>query len=217
MTKLGNLMILGDSYSTYKGYNPEGYAVWYTPEGRPQTDLRLVEDTWWYRVLDNTDSSLVLNSSYSGTTICNTGYGGTDYKSISFVGRFDKRCAEGFFKEQKIDTLLIFGGTNDTWAGSPLGELKLSGHTPEELYSVLPAFGYLLSRVKSELPDTRVIVLINDVLSEGITEGMITACRALNVEYLPLVSITKNEGHPTIRGMKEIAEQLLAYLEKSEN
>ena len=28
---LGNIFILGDSYSTFEGYVPEGYPCWYMP------------------------------------------------------------------------------------------------------------------------------------------------------------------------------------------
>ena len=42
-----NIMIFGDSYSTFAGYIPDGYAVYYSTEEREQTDVRRVEETWW--------------------------------------------------------------------------------------------------------------------------------------------------------------------------
>ena len=36
--------ILGDSYSTFQGYNPENYAPFY-PDAN--NDVKLVDQTWW--------------------------------------------------------------------------------------------------------------------------------------------------------------------------
>ena len=134
MKKLGNLYILGDSYSTFEGYIPPTHEYWYKTEKQTCTDVTNVEETWWKIVLENTDVNLILNDSWSGTTICHTGYSGCDASNRSFVTRFDKHIEEGFFDENKIDTVFVFGGTNDNWANSPLGELKHSDWTKEDLY-----------------------------------------------------------------------------------
>ena len=72
MIKLGNVFILGDSYSSFCGYIPENYDFWYPNKNEEQTDVKKVEQTWWWQLLETTDSNLVRNSSWSGTTICNT-------------------------------------------------------------------------------------------------------------------------------------------------
>ncbi len=214
MCKLGNIMILGDSYSTFTGHNPEGYAVWYRPTDEMPTDVRKVEETWWYDIVNGDGANLVINSSYSGTTICHTGYSGTDCINISFLGRFLRRVKEGFFEKNSIDTLFIFGGTNDTWANSPLGEAKRENWSTEDLYKVLPAISCLFYNVKKALPKTRVIFIANNVLKPEIYEELIESARIFGVEYLPLSGIDKNEGHPTIKGMLQIKEQVFAYLNK---
>lgn len=38
--------ILGDSISTYNGYNPNGYAVYYDEEMQIRNGLKSVYDTW---------------------------------------------------------------------------------------------------------------------------------------------------------------------------
>ena len=106
---LGKIFILGDSYSTFVGYNPEGYALYY---GVPNdTDVVAVEETWWHRLATRDDGEIVRNCSFSGTTICNTGYGGYCPDS-SFIGRFDRLAAEGFFDENEIDTVLLIGNVD---------------------------------------------------------------------------------------------------------
>lgn len=39
-----NLLIFGDSYSTFAGYIPEGYAAYYSTAYREQTDVRRLKD-----------------------------------------------------------------------------------------------------------------------------------------------------------------------------
>ena len=42
---IGNFVIYGDSYSTYKGYIPQGYPTYYTPDEVPPTDT-VFEENW---------------------------------------------------------------------------------------------------------------------------------------------------------------------------
>ena len=70
--KLGNVLIIGDSYSTFEGYIAEGCAPYYgRSERKPESDVSAVEETWWHRLIAENDANLLLNSSYSGTTINN--------------------------------------------------------------------------------------------------------------------------------------------------
>ena len=59
-----NLLIFGDSYSTFKGYIPEGYAFYYSEDGRPETDVTALEETWWHQVINEMGANLVLNNSW---------------------------------------------------------------------------------------------------------------------------------------------------------
>lgn len=44
--------VLGDSYSTFEGFIPKGYATWYSPTAPPETtDVNKVELTWWWQVI----------------------------------------------------------------------------------------------------------------------------------------------------------------------
>lgn len=214
MIDLGKLFILGDSYSTFAGWIPQGYDTWYTENTSPSTDVTQVSQTWWHQLLTATQSELLLNCSYSGTTIGNTGYDGADCSEISFIARLDKLLEAGFFKENPADTLIVFGGTNDSWSGAPVGQLQYDSWTREDVFRVLPAVGYLLHRLKTRLPQTRVIVLINgDELKPEITQGLQEACRHYGMEQITLGGISMCEGHPNIAGMAQIAKQLLQYLE----
>ncbi len=211
MKKIGNVFILGDSYSTFEGYIPKGYSPFYTKDAE-YTNVNDVKDTWWHRLLSETESNLVRNSSWSGTTICHTGYNGEDYCEISFTGRFDKLANDGFFEKNKIDTFFLFGGTNDSWADSPIGEMLHSGWTKDDLYNVLPAIGYIFFRIKEVLKNTRIICIINNELKSVITDALKDTATRYGIEFLMLKDIDKIEGHPTILGMEQIKNQVLDIL-----
>ena len=213
MVKLGNLLILGDSYSTFEGYVPDQYEVYYSKSDAGETDVDDVEQTWWMRLLNSTESELLLNSSWSGTTICNTGYHG-DCSDNSFIARFEQLVEAGFFRENQVDTMLIFGGTNDSWADAPIGELQYSGWRKEDLYFFLPAACYLIHRVKTVLPRARVICVINTEMKDAIAGGIKTACEKFGAEAIALNEIEKQSGHPDRTGMAQICEQILRYLEE---
>ena len=47
----GKFSIMGDSISTYEGYNPFLYDVFYTEERAALAGLRSADDTWWMQVI----------------------------------------------------------------------------------------------------------------------------------------------------------------------
>lgn len=222
---LGNIFILGDSYSTYKGYLPEGLNSYYSDEGpnyakkypelaSEERDVKDITETWWYN-LTKENGNLIRNCSWSGTTICNTGYDGSDYTHCSFITRIKNLRDAGYFKENKIDTILLFGGTNDSWSDAPLGNQVLSSWTKEDLYCVLPAFSYLINLLTENNPSAKIYCILNDELKTEITDFYKIVCKKYNIDYIELHDIDKIEGHPTVKGMKEIQDQVLKYIKES--
>lgn len=211
--KLGNVMIFGDSYSTYEGHIPEGYAVYYSGHREKEPDVFDVKDTWWGRVIEATGATLVQNNSWSGSTIGYTGWHGKDCShSSSFIYRFETLLKEGFFASNRIDTLFVFGGTNDSWSNAPLGELKYDGISDSNLFCVLPAINHLANRLAEELPQTRIVFIGNCGIKSEVTDALKTACEKHGFDYVALADIDKSHGHPTELGMKQISEQLLAAM-----
>lgn len=205
MKPANNIFIMGDSYSTYNGYIPEGYHFYYSDEREDSPVVKGVEKTWWNILVNKNNLNLVLNDSFSGSTVCNTVREALSVES-SFVSRIDKYISEGFFDENEIDTMFIFGGTNDSWIDSPIGSPKYSDWTSEDLKCVLPAFCYLIDKAKKVVND--IIVIINSDLKEEITKGFANICEKNNVTCLCLKEIDKENGHPTELGMNQISEQV---------
>lgn len=208
-----NTIIFGDSYSTFENYVPEDYDIYYSEKGRPETDVTKVSQTWWYQVVTDADLNLVRNDSWSGSTICYTGYDNTDCsQTSSFIHRFTKLSKQGFFDENKIDVVFVFGGTNDSWANAPVGTVKYDHFDKSDLYSVLPATCYFLKALKEKMPCAEIYCLINTELKPEISNGMRQACQEYGVTAIPFERIDKNGGHPTIKGMKDIKNAVLDVL-----
>ena len=210
-----NTIIFGDSYSTFKGYVPEGYAIYYSENERPETDVTQVSQTWWYQVVEKADLKLVLNNSWSGSTIGYTGYNNTDCsKSSSFIYRLRQLIENDFFAKNQIDTVFVFGGTNDSWSNAPLGEIKYSDWEEKDLFSVLPAVCYFLNLLKETLPQTKIYCLINTEIKPEIASCMKNACEKYHITPITFNSIDKKCGHPTIQGMKNIKDSVLKVMNK---
>ena len=212
---LGNIFILGDSYSTFAGTIPEGYGSWYSPTPKPETDVTRAEQIWHRRLLEQLGGQVVMNDSWSGSTVCCTGYDGMDFSHCAFINRLDKYLEEGFFKQNRIDTLLVLGATNDSWSDAPIGQLQFADWTKEDLFKVLPAVGYLAWRLAKNFPDTRLLYIINDGLKEEITQGILTACARFDIPTLRLRNVDKLSGHPTVAGMQQIADQVAEFFKNA--
>ena len=61
--------IVGDSISTYEGYNPDRYKVFYNRTMQMANGLNSVYDTWWAKVNQSLHAYLCVNNSYSGSKV----------------------------------------------------------------------------------------------------------------------------------------------------
>ena len=212
MKNLKSIFIIGDSYSTFEGYIPEGNSVFYTRVPIRNTDVTRVEETWWHQLCEKEGLELLLNDSWSGSTIGYTGYNGADTSGTSsFIFRLEK------YKQRLVslmpDAVIVFGGTNDSWCDAPLGEIKSEIEDPKDLYSVCPAICYYAKKLRTVLPRTKILFIINDEIKEQIKLAIRTACDANQANYLDLEPVNKLDGHPTVKGMAEIAEQVSKALQ----
>ncbi len=211
---LKSVSILGDSYSTFDGYMyPDTNKVWYGNPKIKKTDVISVKQTWWHKFIKENNYKLEVNNSFSGSTICNTGYHQQDFSSFSFITRMNNLGSP--------DIILIFGATNDSWAGSPIGQFKYDGWTKENLYEFRPAMAYMLDYVVSCYPNVRVYFILNSNLDETIDESVKTICEHYNIECIELHDIdkkgNKKYGHPSIKGMSQISDQISNYLSNKLN
>ena len=193
--------ILGDSYSTFKGYvTPEKNLCFYRPVSKFPNNVHDVKETWWWIVKEDLGYELDINNSYSGATVCNTGYAKNDYTDRSFVTRMKELGSP--------DILFVFGGTNDCWAKAPIGEFQYEKWTKADLYKFRPAFAYMLNYLKEHHPQARILNICNSELDGEYGSSMAEICKHYEVENILLENIDKQHEHPSIEGMKEIARQV---------
>ena len=197
-----SVSILGDSYSTYEGYlTPSTNAIWYQVKNAGnKTDVTSVRQTWWHQLISSQGWKLCVNNSYSGSTICNTGYDGNDYSDRSFLTRMDNLGCP--------DILFVFGATNDSWSGAPIGEFKYDGIAGGDLWTFRPALAYLLAHLQDRYLGTDIYFILNDGLSAEVTSSVKTICEHYGVKCIVLHNIHKISGHPSVKGMKQIADQI---------
>ncbi len=213
MKKIGNLFILGDSYSTFVGEIAEGCESWYIGEPWKTNDIATYDETWVYMLRQSTDANLILNSSWTGSTMCHTGYENKDCsEKMSFCARLRNLVNEGFFKKNKLDTVFLFGGLNDSAADSPLGEINYGEKTHEDLFNVKPAVCYLIETLKAECGNARIISIVDSGVKKEIAECINEVSNHYGIEIFNLPEIGKKEGHPDIQGMKDIYNFLMENL-----
>lgn len=201
ITAQKKVSILGDSYSTFSGHViPSKNLCFYRIKSKFPNDVHDVKKTWWWMFINNHGYVLDTNNSYSGSTICNTGYAKNDYSDRSFIARMDNIG--------NPDIIFIFGGTNDCWAGSPLGEYKYSNWTNADKYKFRPAFAFLLSSLKDKHPKAKIFNICNSDLSDNYTSSIAQICKYYKVTNIELKNIDKQYKHPSVIGMQQIVEQI---------
>ncbi len=197
--------VMGDSYSTFKGYMPAGYYHYYPKTG--QNSLTEVSQTWWYQLCDGEKYVLEINNSWSGSTISRTGYNGYDTTNRPFIS--ERRLGE----LGNPDIILLFGGTNDAWNTlTTIGEYQYSDWTEEDLKNFRPAFAYLLSQLQTRYPNADLYYILNDEIPGDLPASIPVICKHYNVPIIALQDIEKESNHPSPAGMTAICGQVKAFL-----
>lgn len=197
-----SVSILGDSYSTFEGYlTPDTNAIYYFAKpDTARTDIASATQTWWYMFIKENGYRLCVNNSFSGATISYSGYGRHDYRDRSFVTRLTNLGCP--------DIIFVCGATNDCWAGSPIGNYQYSDWSQRDLYFFRPAMACMLHRLLERYVNTEIYFILNDGLSKEITSSCEEICAHYGVKCIKLKDIVKKGGHPTIRGMRQITDQI---------
>lgn len=210
MKTIGRVGILGDSYSTFGGYVPEGYHVYYDYDsGEEYGYVNDVNLTWWKQVMNTCNGQLIINSSYSGSCVANYDYNANDdCTPSSFVTRAQKDLGS----DVELDTILIYGCTNDYWRHCVRGNMQYDGFTVDNLNTLFPAICFTLDFLRKAHPSSRIVFITNPFFSEDIVNAVHTACDHYGAQHLHLKEFERVEGHPNLHGMQQIAEQITAFL-----
>ena len=201
ITDLMRFSVLGDSYSTFKGFvNPETNDVWKFYDSTGVTDVR---QTWWYQVSHDKSWVLERNNSFSGSLVCNMNHNDY-YGPHSFLRRMDDLGTP--------DVILVFGGTNDMWDEAPMGEYVYENWTEQELCMFKPALACLFDGLQRLYPKAKVYFMADSALGMEFMESVHVISEHYGIECIDLAEIDKSWSHPNVSGMASIAQQVLDAL-----
>ena len=143
--------IIGDSISTFEGYNPQGFAVFYNEEKQQQAGIVNVTDTWWQTVIDFFGAKLLVNNSWSGSRATKLPGNNELFPS----GCSDERTNGLHLGVMKPDVILVYIGTND-WAYGVLtgGETRITEGDIHELF--YQAYHGMIDKLKKNYPQAEI-------------------------------------------------------------
>ena len=157
--------ICGDSISTFTGYIPDHYSIFY-PEYGAITD---VDDTWWMQVIKRTGMELCRNASYSGSTVSGQSQDNHD-------GRFscgNQRIADlASVEGEWPDVVIILMGTNDLLNDIPLGAYDGVSEVPEgNIETFSEAYALMLDKMRTWYPEAEIYCCTIAEVSRWYDEG----------------------------------------------
>ena len=175
--------VLGDSYSTFTGIIPANYATFY-PNDR--NDVKEVEQTWW-------NLYIKAKTMYWKKMI----HGAAQPSVVQDTEEWIHREATSFLAwiVLAIPTSSLFSEV-----------LTMLGRT-RPWVSISIRIGQ--KTIASFFVLAKICCILNSELREPINESMREICTHYQVQLVELHDIEKQNGHPSIKGMKSICEQLL--------
>lgn len=138
--------ILGDSISTYEGYNPTGYAVFYDKERQRRNGLTNVFDTWWAKVNQTLHAYLCVNNSFSGSRVTGEGFPA----AIS-----PERVNNLRTNKYEPDIILVYIGFNDFGNGIKTTQKSLFKRFHPLFFE--DAYNKMLADIKGIYPTAKVV------------------------------------------------------------
>ena len=219
--------VLGDSISTYEGYNPEGYSVYYDKQNQQRNQIRSVYDTWWAKVNQSLHAFLCVNNSYSGSKVSGDSFP---------AGECEARLRNLRTEKYTPDLILIYLGFNDFGTGIKVRPEKRLFHTAQDSHCFETAYDTMIKTIKSYYPDTRIVcgTLMRTRIKDkddwlfpeffagvGLEEYNDAIRRVVRKHRCYLADISSSEeryetidgSHPTVRGHYTIAHAWIRALD----
>lgn len=219
---------LGDSISTYSGFNPEGYAVYYDAEMQKRNGLNSVYDTWWAKVNQELRAYLCVNNSYSGSRVS-----GTDFPA----GCCLERIMHLHTPKYRTNLILVYLGFNDFGYGVPISCAPQNNDGKINISFFEDAYHQMLTGLRYFYPDTKIVcaTLMKTMLKQNIHWHFFDKLGGISIDdynkairraasncHVNLADLAKRKrlyetldgAHPTALGHQLIAEEWMACLSR---
>lgn len=138
------ISIIGDSISTYYGFVPDGYKVYYTKEMALENQLTSVDDTWWRIVCKHLRAEICVNNSYSGSRVSGNGFP---------CASSDERASSLHTENAIPDLILLYIGANDFGGG--IGVKENPFFYKEAVF--YEAYNDMLKKIKNNYPNSKIV------------------------------------------------------------
>lgn len=220
--------VLGDSVSTLERYSVPDYAAYYTHSNCLETGVFVPSDTWWGQVIEHFGGQLLVNDSFSGSTVCRH----PQYQIPSYAcseERTSNLDAHGY----KPDVIMIFMGINDWGRGTPI-----RSKAKKDFSSFAFAYKTMLKRLKKNYPSAEIWCLTLPVSKcsmwsdfrfpyryggihiDEYCEAIRICAKKARVHVIDLRTHAKpydtaDGFHPTVGGMKTLAQAVIEQVEKN--
>lgn len=220
------ISVLGDSISTFEGYNPRGHSVFYDQEKQRLNGLSGVAETWWCNVIRALGATLCVNNSYSGSRV----------SGLAFPAANQPERLRFLRTEQVVPrVILVFIGGNDFGYDVPL---KSGGVFRRDAACFGDAYDIMLRNMRRMYPKSRIVCgtmmrsfikdrpqwqfpeFLHGVPKEAYNEEIRGACRRRGATLVDLSRTYKryetlDGSHPTVLGHSQIAEAWLSEIRRS--
>ncbi len=219
--------ILGDSLSTFEGYNPSGYAYYYGRANSYISNIYDWKDTWWGYVIDHFGAELLVNDSWSGSYLCQAAN-----RILESSASSDARTGNLAHDGIAPDVILVNIGTNDRGA-----RFALYSEDKSDMTVIDNAYNAMLEKLKRNYPKAEIWCCTfckttcelepyfvfpkynGDVLMEDYSELVINAAKK---HGCGVIDIFGNAGlcdtieclHPNYNGMMTMAKEVIRAMEK---
>lgn len=138
------ISIIGDSISTYYGFVPDGYKVYYNEEMALENQLTSVDDTWWRIVCKHLGAEICVNNSYSGSRVSGNGFP---------CASSDERTSSLHTECATPDLILLYIGANDFGRGIGIKENPF--FYKEAIF--YDAYKEMLQKIISNYPNSKIV------------------------------------------------------------
>lgn len=215
--------IIGDSISTYKGFNPTGYSVFYDEYNTQRNGMASVYDTWWAKVNQFLHAYICVNNSFSGSKVS-----GNTFPSANC----DERTSLLHTDQYSPDLILIYIGFNDFGNG-----VKITANLSEDMPSFFESYYNMLKKIQRNYPNSRILcgTLMEGSLKDNVNwtfphkwagisiheynAAIKIAAKLAGVDLIDLAALnmhyeTLDGTHPTKDGHYTIAQAWISCLKK---
>ena len=143
--------ILGDSISTLEGYTQPHDAAFYDNAEKLASGVITPAYTWWGKVIDRLGGRLLVNNSYSGSTVC--------WRPVYEVASYacsNKRTSSLDKDGIAPDVIMVYMGTNDWGAGFRIAPNPLVKSGDEDRTLFLSAYKLMLQKLRRNYPNAEI-------------------------------------------------------------